>query len=32
MINDVLTVIAFVGFLLEIVLNSNIPSRLLGVV
>ena len=31
MINDVLTVIAFFGFLLEIVLNSNIPSRLLGV-
>ncbi len=31
MVNKVLTVIAFCSFLLEQILNSNIPSRLLGV-
>ncbi|WP_342293756.1 hypothetical protein [Clostridium sporogenes] len=31
MINKILTVIAFLGFMLEQVLNSSIPFRLLGV-
>ncbi len=31
MINKILTVIAFLGFMLEQVFNSSIPLRLLGV-
>ncbi|CAI3212733.1 hypothetical protein CNEO2_110090 [Clostridium neonatale] len=31
MVNDVLAVVAFIGFLLGKVLNSSIPLRLLGV-
>lgn len=31
MINKILTVIAFLGFVLEQVLDSSIPLRLLGV-
>lgn len=31
MINNVLTILAFAGFVLEKVLSSSIPSRLLGV-
>ncbi|WP_164880648.1 hypothetical protein [Clostridium manihotivorum] len=31
MVNKILTVIAFLGFTLEQVLNSSIPFRLLGV-
>lgn len=31
MINKILTIVAFLGFVLEQVLNSSIPFRLLGV-
>ncbi len=31
MINDFLTILAFAGFVFEKIINSNIPSRLLGV-
>ena len=31
MINNILTILAFVGFVVEKILNSSIPSRLLGV-
>jgi hypothetical protein len=32
MINKILTIVAFLGFVLEQVLNSSIPFRLLGVI
>ena len=31
MVNNILTILAFVGFVFEKLINSHIPSRLLGV-